>query len=404
MKTCRLDGGDLLPLWDLGKPKVSDFVAQPGEGTPFPLRLAIGRSSGLVQLQDTFDPEQMYRHYYYRSGLNPAMRRALAEVGRAAEEWVLLAPGDVVVDVGANDGTLLSCWPAGLRRVGFEPATTFAEDHAPEAEVWIPEFFRADLYPERSQAKVVTSVAMFYDLEDPRLFAQDVAQILHPEGVWVCQMSYLPLMLATHAWDNICAEHLCYYSLETFDAVLAHTGLEIVDVELNAVNGGSFRIFIRHAGARSPVYQQELGRGRVAMLARWEEGFDLFVPKVYDMFREDCLREGALLVKFLQECRSRRKTVVGYGASTKSNTLLQTLGITPDLLPMIADRSEAKWGRFMVGSKIPIISEDEMRRMKPDYLLALPWHFIQGFLRREEDLRREGTRFVVPLPYFEVLE
>lgn len=412
MNTCRVDGSELIPLWDLGVPCVSDFVKHPQEGNPFPLQLAIGRNSGLVQLQDTYDPELMYRNYYYRSGANPAMRRALQDVVTSARRYVNLNIRDVVVDIGANDQYLLYCWGSGwgseFRRVGFEPAGNIDPCLPLSSEVIINDFFKASLYPEKKKAKVITSVAMFYDLSDPKQFVRDIDAVLDEEGVWICQMSYLPLMLSNYAWDGICHEHLTYYTAETFAQVINQSGtdLYVVDAELNDVNGGSVRFYVmKGAGQdRLPRHVFDLGNTRQTMLDLWEDNTRPTDLRVWDNFRVDCLAEGRRLVVFLERCLEEKKRVIGYGASTKANTLLQVLGITPELLPCIAERSEEKVGRYCGGSGIPIISEEEMREMKPDYLLALPWHFIGEFLRREKDLLEAGTRFVVPLPEFKVVE
>jgi hypothetical protein len=405
---CRMDGGEIVPVWDLGNLCVSDFVDTPEKGEQFPLRLGIGRTSGLLQLMDTYPADKLYgRRYWYRSGLNESMRTALADVFHGARRYVDLASGDVCLDIGANDGTLLGNVPMNCTAVGAEPAPNLQPFLTRAGYRVIPTFFQAHEYWKLKlpAAKIITSVAMFYDLDDPQEFVDDIAACLDRDGVWVCQMSYLPLMLEQLAWDNICAEHVTYWALTQFQKLLETSGLMLVDVEFNTTNGGSFRIYAMHANAyhKLPCYQRDLADMRIESALNYEDTLHYDSLPVLADFQQRAVQNNRRLVDFLIDCRDRGKSVIGYGASTKGNTLLQVAGITADLLPAIADRSEWKWGKFCAGSGIPVISEEEMRARKPDYLLTLPWHFMPSFKKREQALLAAGTQFVVPLPQFEVV-
>jgi SAM-dependent methyltransferase len=405
---CRLRGDDLVLVMDLDEPCVSDFVDHPDQGTRFPLKLGLGPTSGLLQLYDSYPANRMYRQYWYQSGINEAMRAHLAGIVESARAWVSLSGQDVVLDIGCNDGTLLAAWPRSVRRMGIDPSENLAPLARQHADIVATDFFSAEVFrslePSR-KARVITSIAMFYDLDDPHAFVEDIREVLDPRGLWILELAYAPLVMQENAFDCICHEHLCYYSLDVMQALLGDHRLEVVDVRLNNVNGGSFRVYVAHAGARldAPVYDGDIGRyRRDAYLAR-EHSLDLRGWGPYEAFLARVGCQQRRLMEFLARAREEGRTVIGYGASTKGNTLLQYYGITPELLPAIADRSPAKHGKFTAGSRIPIISEEEMRRMRPDFLLALPWHFIPGFVRRERELLDTGTRFVVPLPEFRVV-
>tara|TARA_Y100000310_G_scaffold277460_1_gene295209 strand:+ start:645 stop:1856 length:1212 start_codon:yes stop_codon:yes gene_type:complete len=399
---CRITGEDLICVHDFGNMYVSDFVDNPEEGSRFPLKLGLGPTSGLLQLYDTYSPEQMYRNYWYMSSINEKMVQHLSGIISTSYRYASIEPGDTVVDIGCNDGTLLSFWDDRLYRIGFDPAENLAVFSKLHADVIISDFFSCN-YMENKKAKVITSIAMFYDLENPREFIEEIRSCLHKDGVWICQMSYLPLMLAQNAVDNICAEHLCYYSLDSFMSLLTQCKLQVVDVEVNEINGGSFRIYVKHSDSYFPPIERSIGDFRIQSLLSHESRLLLKQPYIYNVFLGRIKKEHQKLARFLIEARESSKVILGYGASTKGNTLLQYFGIGPTLLPAIADRNKDKHGKYTVGSNIPIISEEEMRKMKPDYLLALPWHFIKGFQEREKCLINQGTRFVVPLPKFEVI-
>ncbi len=348
----------------------------------------------------------MFRQYWYRSGINKSMTLALQDIANGVARVVELSKGDLVVDVGCNDGTLLRSYKApGLRLVGFEPAVNLV----PLAEVGstkiINDYFNLQAYRTHfpdTKAKVINSVAMFYDLEDPNAFVHDVAECLGENGVWVIQMSYLPSMLAQNAFDNICHEHLEYYSMTSLRHLLARHGFEIFDVELNDVNGGSFRVYVRHLGSRS-VANPPLSNAHLAEVEKLETDMRLGGKEAYVEFGSRVKSLCERLHSFVKEEHERGKRTYVYGASTKGNTLLQFCGLDHTLIEAAAERNPDKWGKRTVGTMIPIISEDQARAEKPDYFLILPWHFLNEFLEREEAFHSAGGRFIVPLPEFRVI-
>jgi hypothetical protein len=414
--TCRISGEPLVPLFSLGDLYVSDFLPageEPTKESKVPLTLALAPKSGLVQLVHTAPSDSMYRRYWYRSGTNASMKAALKDIAEKVTFMMKPGAGDVWVDIGANDGTLLSFVPKEMIRIGFDPArNTFMEaeskKHATEIVV---DYFTHENYTKSAaknkKAKIVTSIAMFYDLEDPNTFVADVKTALDDEGMWVIQMSYLPLMLEQLAFDNICHEHLEYYSLTSLKHLLDQHDLAIVDAEMNDVNGGSFRIYIRKNAATPERFAtapyRDVAQMRVAQMLAHEDALNLKDPKTYAGFFARAEKLKTETMSFIKAEKAKGKHVWGYGASTKGNTLLQWYGLDHTMIDAIAERAEIKFGHRTVGTNIPIVSEDEMRKAKPDYLLILPWHFIHEFRQRESDYLKSGGHFIVPCPRFEII-
>lgn len=409
--SCRVCDGSLEPILSLGEHFVSNFPS-PGEsdGSKAPLELVLCLRCRLLQLKSTVPAEAMYQNYWYRSGTNKTMCDALADIANKVEELIHLREGDAVLDIGCNDGTLLRAYrTGGLFKVGFDPAKNLAQYSATAANKVVTDFFTAETYradPElrRHRPKVITSIAMFYDLEDPKEFVADVRAVMDPEGVWIVQMSYLPLMLKTNEVGNICHEHLEYYSLQSLEYLLDLFDLEVVDLELNDVNGGSFRVYIRNRAADKNLFGDATYRGlmseRVRDFRRAEVLMGLEQQQPYVEFAERVERIKQDVVTFIQDQVRRGKKVFVYGASTKGNTLLQYFGLDHTLIMAAAERNADKWGKVTVGTHIPIISEEEARAAKPDYFLVLPWHFIEEFKAREKAYLRAGGRFIVPMPHF----
>jgi hypothetical protein len=357
--------------------------------------------------------ETLYRNYWYRSGTNGTMRVALADITFKAERLIHLSPGDAVLDIGCNDGTLLGSYRTPrLFRIGFDPAQNLAVHSRAIADTVVTGFFDAEAFQREStlrgvRPKIVTSIAMFYDLETPNRFVADVKAVMDPEGVWIVQMSYLPLMLKQNAFDNICHEHLEYYSLSSMETLLRRHGLEVVDVELNDVNGGSYRLYVRRGDATEAHFadatHRTLAADRIAALRAEEAAMALDSRQTYEEFAFRVDRIKCDVVDFVRRQVDAGQKVFVYGASTKGNTLLQYFGLDHSVIGAAAERNPDKWGKVTVGTRIPIISEEEARERRPGFFLVLPWHFIDEFQRREKPYLYAGGRFIVPMPHFSLL-
>lgn len=401
IRNCRVCGSErLTKVLSLGNHYVSDFVTSNGEHPTAPLELVRCSSCGLVQLRHTFPRNSLYGHYWYRSGISGTMRAALADITASACRIAKPTSGDIVMDVGCNDGTLLRSYQvSGLYLVGFEPAVNLVED-ARKGTGWIfNDFFSSEAYRKKfgdKNAKIITSVAMFYDLEDPNGFVEGIVECLDSNGVWVVQQNYLATMLEQNGFDNIGHEHLEYYSLRTMRSLVARHGLEVFDVETNDVNGGSFRTYIAHQG-RYPLTR------RVGKMERYERHLRLNKPDVYQHFARRIRGIRSKTRHFVLNQVRKGKTIYVYGASNRGNTILQYCGLDHRLIKKATDANPEKWGRKTVGTLIPIVPKEEARRDEPDYFLILPHHFLHEIIREETKYLRSGGKFIVPLPHFRIV-
>ena len=402
---CRASGSkNLIPVLSLGHEALTGvFPRSPNEPiTVGPLELVWCPDSGLLQLAHSYDPGEMYgENYGYRSSLNQSMVRHLTNKMRLLQRAADLKSGEVVLDIGSNDATSLKAYEVeGLTRIGIDPTGEKFRSYYPDYIRLVPDFFSAKNFRSVSsrRAKIVTSISMFYDLEDPTQFAREVAEILDPEGIWHLEQSYMPSMLRLCSYDTICHEHIEYYSLGALKKILDAAGLDILDVEMNAVNGGSFAVTAAHRASKrrrnSPV---------VNWLLQQEDRMGLGTPAPFRDFEQRVFRHREDLTRLLRALKDDGKRILGYGASTKGNVVLQFCGIGPDLVEAIAEVNEDKFGAFTPGTHIPIISEPQARAMKPDYFLVLPWHFKDGILAREQQFLADGGKFIFPFPEIEII-
>jgi hypothetical protein len=392
----------------LGDQRIAGAFAEPGGSEPveraIPLELVRcdmtqdQDACGLIQIRHTVPGAILYHSYWYRSGINRTMTENLHGIAQTAEQLVGLQSGDLVVDIGCNDGTLLDGYQtAGLRYLGFDPSDVGRYAVEKGYDVVRDFYSYAALNRARpdQRAKVITSIAMFYDLEEPRTFVADVAHALAADGLWVMELHYLPLMLEMNSFDAIVHEHLEYYSLAVIEQLISEAGLETVRAELNDINGGSIRLFIARAGGIE-ISPEDEAATQALRIREFELALDS--PEPYERFRAHSEKVRDDLSELCRRLAADGKSIHVYGASTKGNTILQYADIDSSVIPYAADRNPDKWGSETIATRIPIISEEESRAMKPDYYLVLPWHFLDEFLEREREFLDDGGRFIVPLP------
>jgi len=402
--TCRICADRRLKtVLSLGELYINDFVepGKPVEKAPLELTRCLGCS--LLQLRHTAPQELLYvRYYWYRSGVTDTMRVALRNITARIESYFHLKAGDVVVDLGSNDGTLIRSYQVpGLIRVGVEPARNLAASGREGCDVFIDDFWSYERYQRHvgRPARVITAIGMFYDMEDPNTFIADAARALAADGVFIAQLMCLRNMIDLCDVGNIGHEHLEYYSFAALEYLFARHDLEVFDCELNAVNGGSYRVFVRHRGAS--VTGDAGATARVAAIREAES--NLQDEGIYDRFRARIESNREACVNFIRRAVAAGKRVWIYGASTKGNTILQYYGLDHTLIEGASDRSPEKWGKYTVGTMIPIFSEEEARARQPDYFLVMPYAFIDEFYAREKAWRQAGGTFLLPLPEFKVL-
>jgi hypothetical protein len=399
-------------LFTLGELYVSDFLKD-GETPPSKVEMKMMLDeNGSVRLEKSAPLSSMYGKYWYRSGINATMKNELKNIVESITKVYKLKENDLWIDIASNDGTLLSFLPKNILKVGIDPCDdTYKVEAEKHADLVIQDYFSAAGFQKSKfgslKAKVVTSIAVFYDLEDPDSFIKDVDAVMDNDGLWVMQLSYTPLMIKQMAFDNICHEHIFYYSLFNLKSLLAKHGFDIVDCQLNDINGGSFRVYIMKSSSNKSVFSSQPHRDvsnfRINSLLEYERTLKMDSEETWKQFFLDIEALKEKTVNFIKAEKAKGKTIWGYGASTKGNTLLQYFKLDHTLIDGIAERSTYKWGLRTVGTDIPIFSEDEMRKAKPDYLLVLPWHFINEFCERESDFLKGGGKFIVPCPNFEII-
>ena len=402
---CRICGNiSLEQVLDLGEQMLTGvFPREVGaDVTRGPLRLVkcVGDADccGLVQLSHSYDLGEMYGdNYGYRSGLNPSMVRHLQAKVARIRDLVDLRAGDLVVDIGSNDGTTLAAYPSELLRVGIDPtASKFASFYPPGSRL-VADFFSSGVLSAQAlgqRARVITSFSMFYDLEDPLQFMRDVHASLTDDGVWVFEQSYLPAMIEMNSYDTVCHEHLEYYGLRQVKWMADRVGFTLVDLEFNDVNGGSFSVTASRAvdAVESPQVGAVLAQERAAGLDTTDPLL-AFAQRVADSRRE--------VLEFVNRARAEGRRIAALGASTKGNVLLQYCGLGADSIEAVGEVNPEKYGTYTPGTWIPVVPETELVGSRPDYLLVLPWHFRAFFVSNPQ---LDGTSLVFPLPRLQVVD
>ena len=406
IEACRICGNkNLVEVLDLGKqaltgvfPKSKD---QSVDQIPLVLVKCMGEGRcGLLQLKHTGDLSQMYGlNYGYRSGLNASMVRHLHGKVAKIQKSVNLGPNDLVIDIGSNDSSTLQAYPNECDLYGIDPTGVKFKKYYPSHINLIADFFSTKVFKEHlkdRKAKVITSFSMFYDLEDPMQFMREIFECLDDNGIWVFEQSYMPTMLQMNSYDTICHEHLEYYALAQIQWMAERVGFVIREVEFNDINGGSFSVTVSKGKEAPPASVQKI------LQKEKEMGLDDLQP--YQEFEKRVAEHRQQFRSFLQKAQEEGSRILGYGASTKGNVILQYCGITEQELPCIAEVNEEKFGAYTPGTHIPIVSEQEALRLNPDYYLVLPWHFRKNILEKEQSFLASGGKFVFPLPQVEVTD
>jgi len=412
-KTCRVcNSTQLTKVIDLGEQHLQGSFIKPGKELP-PLRkiptillrcdpTKDERACGLLQMQHTVPPNILYAAYWYRSGTNQTMRNHLKEIATTAVK-MNNKPEMRVLDIGCNDGTLLKSYPDHFVKLGVDPSD-IAQTVEGNIKVVQDTFPSEELSSEtKGQAfDIITSIAMFYDLEDPVSFVKAIKSSLAPDGLWIFEMSYMPSMLEMNSYDTICHEHLEYYSLAVIEFILKKADMQIVNADMNDINGGSIRCFATHK--TNFKYKNKENVLKIEELRQKEFDLELDTDKPYQNFQERIDLHKEELKSLLKKLKAEGKKIHLYGASTKGNTILQWCEIDNSIIDYAADRNPDKDGAKTLGTNIPIINEVKSREMKPDYYLVLPWHFKKEFLEREKETIDQGTGMIFPLPYIEIIK
>lgn len=405
IKKCRICGrGNLVNVLSLGTQYLTGIFPKSTKEkiTKGPLDLLWCSHCTLLQMKQSYLLSEMYGETYgYRSGLNSSMVKHLSQKIKMLESFAKPKPNDLLIDVGSNDATLLKACTGKYKKVGIDPTGLKFKKYYTKDLVLIADYFSAKVFKDKfpkKNAKIITSIAMFYDLENPKDFVEDIEKCLVDDGIWHFEQSYMPSMLRTNAYDTICHEHLEFYSFKVVKSLLESCGLRIIDVEMNSVNGGSFAVT---ACKKKAKYISNIPI--INWMLKQEKDMGLNTPKPYRDFEERVYRHRENLKGLINALVKDGKKIIGYGASTKGNVLLQFCKLGNKQIPLISDVNEDKFGAYTPGTNIPIVSEKDGKSKKPDYIFVLPWHFKHSILEREKDFLEKGGKFIFPLPEIEIV-
>ena len=406
IKNCRVCGSDkLIPIFSVGPQYISNFIKSKKEqGEKIPLNLVLCKKCSLLQLEHNAPDKLMWNENYgYQSGISSTIKSDLKDIVNRSQCLKEIEKEDIVVDIGANDFTMLNMYEKG-KLVGFEPCKNLIERVDSQKFKIINNFFNAKDYKKqfKKKAKIITAISMFYDLENPNKFLEDIKECLDKDGLFVIQQNYLVSMLEQNAFDNILHEHRSYQSFTSLKYMLKKQGLEIFDIELNNINGGSIRTYIKFKENAS-IGGFEGAEERIKQIEEKEKQLKLDTKQPYLEFalRIEKIKED--LIGFLKKEKKKGKKIAIYGAGTRGNVALQYFGLNRGLIDCIADKNSSKWGKKTIGSMIQIVSPEEMRKIKPDFLLINTWHFAEEVINQEKEFYEKGGKFIVALPKFKVI-
>lgn len=356
-----------------------------------PMTLLLCRNCGLAQLKETVEPDFLYESYFYRSSVNNTMNRDLREVVADVTSRVELKPGNGVLDIGCNDGLMLTFFKDSLRRVGIDPAKNIDWSGLPKSIEIVNDYFPSKKLLGQ-KFKIITTTAMFYDLDDPNKAVQDIKKLLDKDGVLCIQVSYLYDTIRDMNFYDICHEHLEYYSLKTLMYLIKKNGMEVFDASTNNVNGGSIRILAAHKEAKRPKSEN------LEYILLREQVFLLEDPRTYKIFSKLISMSARRAKDYIKK---QSGLVIGLGASTKGNVLLQLCEIDKKMLPFISERNPFKVGLRTLGTDMLLISEDDARRKNPTCIFVIPWNFKAEIVAREKEYLEKGGKmlFIMPYPY-----
>ena len=383
-------------VFSLGNLFVSNFVNKNeiNKGIKAPLTLLYCPNCTLLQLSHIAPQELMYkRFYWYRSGVTKTMREGLKDIFKESLKYVSLDKNDVILDIGANDGTLLKYYKKRkIKTIGCEPAKNLKKQLKKNCDYILDDFWSNNklnkilIKNKLKKPKVITAIGMFYDLEDPNKFIRDAADCLDDKGIFIAQLMCLKSMIEKNDVGNICHEHIEFYSLKSLKFLFEKNGLEIFKIEENDINGGSYRI-----------YCKKFKKGSINL--RNEN-----VLKSMKDFARRVKINKKITTNFIDKKIKQGKKIYLYGASTKGNTVLQYYDLNQRKIPFGAERSPEKWNKYTIGTGIKIITEKMARKLNPDYFFVTPWGFIKEFIKRERKWLKKGGSFIVPFPKFKLIK
>ncbi len=400
--SCRAcEGQRLRQFLTLGpQPLANSFLGSPNEfdsESRYPLDVYFCDDCSLVQILDVIDPEALFRHYLYVTGTSETIAAHNREYAREVVESLALGADDLVVEIASNDGSLLKCFqPYGVRTLGIEPATNIAEIAVASGVETVNKFFNSGAAEEIRQsfgpARVAIGNNVLAHVDDTRDFLRGCAKLLSEDGIVIIEVPYLRDLLDRVAYDTIYHEHHCYFSATSLKRLCEAEGLFPIRIDRLPVHGGTLRMY---AGLRNQYADRY---AEIEPMIEAERGAGMSDFARYEKLAADTAANRRDILQLLEELKREGRTVVGYGAPAKGNTLLNYCGITPELLPYTVDKSHLKIGLYTPGTHIPVLPASTLIERQPDYALILAWNFAEEIMRQQQEYRERGGRFIIPIP------
>ena len=366
-----------------------------------PINVAMCENCTLVQLENNFDLNYMYGpDYGYRTGINKTMTNHVKNIVKTLSVKSKLKKNDIVLDIASNDGTLLNFYKKEIVTFGVDPVIKKYLQNYSKINFKISDFFSSKKVKKitNRKFKIITALSVFYDLRDPNKFLSDTESILDNDGIFVIELADLASIIKFNVFDTFCHEHSEYYSAKVIAQMCVNNSLRLFDVKINNINGGSLQFYICKDKSKyknnKPVLKKIFLREKKLKLNK-KQTFLNFIRRVNKIKFQ--------LMSFVKQAIKDKKTIHGYGASTKGNVLLQYFGLSYKEINYVADKNPKKYNLYTPGSKIKIISESLSRKIKPDYYLVLPWHFKKEILLREKKTIERNSKFIFPLPNLKII-
>ena len=399
---CRICGSkNLKKIIDLKKQYIQGSFIKKNNPKPYlkkiPLSVMLCENCTLAQLSHTVNKEILYKNYWYESGINLTMQNHLKEITKIGSNLIKKNDNISVLDIGCNDGTLLNFYPKKFKKYGIDPSQIIKKINKKKVNV-INDFFPPQKKNLLLNLKfdLITSIAMFYDLQNPNIFVKKIKTHLKYNGVWIFELSYLIDMLKLNSFDTICHEHLEYYSIHSLEFLLKKHNLKIFNISRNTINGGSIRCFVTHSD--NIIYDKNENIKKIKKLISYEKKIKIKRTYIYDKFDKNINKIKKKLISKIKSILKKKNKIYILGASTKGNTILQFLNINDKVIPYAIERNKQKIGAKTIGSNIIIVSEEFAKNSEPDYKLVLPWHFKREIINREFNYIKKGGKLIFPLP------
>ncbi|MBD1161452.1 methyltransferase domain-containing protein [Pelagibacterales bacterium SAG-MED15] len=394
---------NLINLFSLGKLRFTGKFPSKKQNVPFgEITLVMCNKCKLVQLNKNFSLKYLYnKDYGYRTGVNRTMTKHVHDVVKNLQKKVKIKKNDNVLDIASNDGTLLSFYNKKTISWGIDPILNKYKKNYNKIDYGVNDFFNLksiNRINKKVKFKIITALAVFYDLEDPNIFLNAINKLLDKNGIFYLEFQDLLKIIKNNMFDTICHEHLEYYSVTFINNILRKHNLRLFDHKYNEINGGSSSYFICH---KDSVYKTN--KIKINKILQNESKANIHSRSTYIKFKNKIDQCKKSLNNLIVKIKKEKKIIHGYAASTKGNVLLQYFNLNNKKIDYISDRNPLKQNLYTPGTKIKIISEKLSRNLKPSYYLVLAWHFKKEILLREKEVRKKGTKFIFPLPTLKII-